>query len=146
MAILNSALNYTPISNQLGSDLADLVTGKISSLNEGKVLGGGGLSEFASTALSYAATLPMFNSNTTILGMPGNKAFLTQFPNIVVSVQRYGSKDIPTTVMGRPCYKNVKINTLTGFVKCAGASVPINGLASDRDRINAYLNSGFYYE
>lgn len=100
----------------------------------------------ASEALQFASVLPAFNGNTSVIGIPGNKANLTQFPDIVVSVQRYGSKDIPSDVAGRPLYKNVKINTLSGFVKCSGASLDIAGFSGDKEEVNAYLNSGFYFE
>ena len=49
-------------------------------------------------------------------------------------------------VSGMPYFKGATINTLSGYVKCNGASVNINGFDSDRDIINAYMNGGFYYE
>lgn len=49
-------------------------------------------------------------------------------------------------VSGMPYFKGATISTLSGYVKCNGASVDISGFDSDRDTINAYLNSGFYYE
>ena len=49
-------------------------------------------------------------------------------------------------VSGMPYYKGATISSLSGYVKCNGASVDISGFDSDRDTINAYLNSGFYYE
>lgn len=96
--------------------------------------------------LDILATLPQFNGNTSVIGVNGNKAFLTGFPDIVVSVQRYGTKEIPTTYAGRPLYESRKINTLTGFVKCANASIDIDAPLPERNKINDYLNSGFYYE
>lgn len=39
-----------------------------------------------------------------------------------------------------------KINTLSGYVKCRNASVPINGYSGDQDAVNNFLNNGFYYE
>lgn len=49
-------------------------------------------------------------------------------------------------VSGMPFFKGATISTLSGYVKCNGASVNISGFDSDRDAVNAYLNSGFYYE
>ena len=49
-------------------------------------------------------------------------------------------------VSGMPYFKGATINTLSGYVKCNGASIDISGFDSDRDTINAYMNSGFYYE
>lgn len=47
---------------------------------------------------------------------------------------------------GKPLYQSRTLNTLSGYIKCAGASINIDGFKSERDKINSYLNSGFYYE
>lgn len=39
-----------------------------------------------------------------------------------------------------------KISTLSGYIKCRNASVPINGYSGDQDAVNNFLNNGFYYE
>lgn len=39
-----------------------------------------------------------------------------------------------------------KISTLSGYIKCRNASVPINGYSGDQDVVNNFLNNGFYYE
>lgn len=49
-------------------------------------------------------------------------------------------------VSGMPYFKGATISNLSGYVKCNGASVAINGFDADRDAVNNYLNSGFYYE
>lgn len=49
-------------------------------------------------------------------------------------------------VSGMPYFKGATISTLSGYVKCNGASISISGFESDRETINEYLNSGFYYE
>lgn len=49
-------------------------------------------------------------------------------------------------ISGLPYFKEATISSLSGYVKCNGASVNISGFDSDRDAVNAYLNSGFYYE
>ena len=36
--------------------------------------------------------------------------------------------------------------TIGGYVQCSNASVPIAGMEAERDEINNFLNSGFYYE
>lgn len=38
------------------------------------------------------------------------------------------------------------ISTLSGYIQCSNASVPIHGMASERDAVNSFLNNGFYYE
>lgn len=51
---------------------------------------------------------------------------------------------IPTH--GRPLMEQVQISTLSGYIKCAGASVPITGHPKDKQIVDDYLNNGFYYE
>ena len=47
---------------------------------------------------------------------------------------------------GMPLMESRQISSLSGYVQCANASISINGPDMDRDAINSYLNSGFYYE
>lgn len=47
---------------------------------------------------------------------------------------------------GRPLMDRVQISTLSGYVKCSDADVPISAKTSDRKAVNDLLNSGFYYE
>lgn len=47
---------------------------------------------------------------------------------------------------GRPVALSHKINNHSGYVQCDGASVSIAGEASERDAVNSFLNSGFFYE
>lgn len=47
---------------------------------------------------------------------------------------------------GRPCNGCRRIGTLSGYVMCDDASVASMAAQPERDEINAYLNSGFYYE
>ena len=47
---------------------------------------------------------------------------------------------------GRVCMATHQISTCSGYVKCLNASISIDGMESERDEINAYLNDGFYYE
>lgn len=76
----------------------------------------------------------------------GNAAQAKHFQDIIYSIKNYNSKDFPTAVAGRPIHSNLSINTLSGFVKCGNASVAISGFDSEREQVNNYLNSGFYYE
>ena len=47
---------------------------------------------------------------------------------------------------GLPVALTHAISNHSGYVKCDGASVSIAGDAWERDQINSYLNSGFFYE
>ena len=48
--------------------------------------------------------------------------------------------------LGRPLYQVKQINTLSGYILCQGADVPITGTQEEAQKINAYMNSGFFYE
>ena len=47
---------------------------------------------------------------------------------------------------GRPCQYVDTISNHSGFIRCASASVDMAGSALEKDRVNEYLNAGFYYE
>lgn len=38
------------------------------------------------------------------------------------------------------------ISSLSGYIQCSNASVPIAGMGNEKDAVNNFLNSGFYYE
>lgn len=67
-------------------------------------------------------------------------------PFCKVGVIRCGSTEHPTARLGAPTRKNLTLSSLSGYVQCSGASVSIDGFDAERDIINGYLNSGFYYE
>ena len=47
---------------------------------------------------------------------------------------------------GRPANGVKSIGAQSGFVQCENASVSCSGSALEIAEINAFLNSGFYYE
>lgn len=79
-------------------------------------------------------------------GTNGNRAGLIQMPYYILYQTAYDSADFSTPMNGRPLCRNVKINTLSGYIKCAAASVSITGFAGDKEAVNSALNGGFYYE
>lgn len=76
-------------------------------------------------------------------GSPGQIQFM---PDAFLTKYIYDSAGIPLAVQGRPLCQNVTLSTLSGFVKCGGASLDIAGEGGDKDAVNAFLNGGFYYE
>ena len=85
--------------------------------------------------------------DTSMVGGSGNKTELFYTHTyIALGRRQFGSKDYPTTVAGRPLMQNVQLSTLSGYVKCGNASVPIPGHEEDMAAVNNYLNSGFYIE
>lgn len=66
--------------------------------------------------------------------------------SIITIAEKYGSKEFPTNVAGRPLFQNIRLGNLSGFCKCGNASVPVNARDEERDMINSFLNSGVYIE
>ena len=84
---------------------------------------------------------------TSMIGGSGNKADLyATRGSVIISRRQYGAREYPTIVAGRPVYSNLLLSTLSGFCKCGNASVPLNCHDADRDKVNNFLNSGFYIE
>lgn len=133
-------IDYLNIGNKIGQALKGINAGDIAARNIGQSVGG--ISQAASMMIANSS----FQDNAKVVGIPGTLANVIAQPNILVTVLRYGSKDIPTSVLGRPVYKNEAISTHSGYVKCDAASIDIGGLSDDKAHVNAYLNSGFYYE
>lgn len=92
------------------------------------------------------STIQMAQPTPCINGSAGNMGAILASPFISLTMLQYEGKDTPTTVLGRPCCSNIQLGTLTGYVKCAGASIPLESYSSERDSVNKYLNGGFYYE
>ena len=102
----------------------------------GAIAGG----DVLNTATAITAPTPSIN------GTAGNLANILQFPDVFISMSAYESAEFPIAHYGRPYCKNVQLGTLSGFVKCAGASLDVPGSSADKDAVNSYLNTGFYIE
>ncbi len=83
----------------------------------------GGLSSAASAALPFDAELVLVSHNTNVT------------PSSV------------TATMGTPTMAQKLIgNCPTGFIQCSGAAVDANCRQSEREVVDGYLNSGFFFE
>lgn len=60
--------------------------------------------------------------------------------------QFYSVVDENIAEFGRPLCKLKQIDTLSGFILCENADAAITGTQEEAQQINAYLNSGFFYE
>lgn len=86
------------------------------------------------------------NPPTSVLSARGNITEWIQNPFIQVSVTHRGSTEIAPIGEGRPDMNNRTISSLSGYMVCEKATVNLAGYDSERDAVNGYLNSGFYYE
>lgn len=81
------------------------------------------------------------------VGTPGS--FFTFFDNdygCYLMAKFMTVVDENITEIGRPLCKVKQINTLSGYILCQNADAAISGTADEAAQINAYLNSGFFYE
>lgn len=76
----------------------------------------------------------------------GNISKIRQWPDIILTIINYGSKDYLTPYAGRPLCEIAQISNIPGYVKCGMPALEIAGLASEREQVNNMLASGFYYE
>ena len=97
---------------------------------------------------SVASAVKNINSPGAVVngGNGGQIYYLLQRHNIIATAIRYKSKQIGTGAVGRPKYENVKINTMSGYIKCVNPSVFIPAQIDDMRQINEHLRNGFYYE
>lgn len=65
---------------------------------------------------------------------------------IITLVIKHTSDPLLCICQGRPVMGYLTLGNFTGYVKCLNASIDIPGMASEKDAVNDFLNSGFYYE
>lgn len=76
----------------------------------------------------------------------GNMEFWLTNSNAVLSVTRLGSTGRANPVMGLPLKEYRQLSTIPGFILCRNGSVSCPFTAPEKESINSYINSGFYYE
>ena len=143
-------LGNLSVNVPIGKAVADM--GKSAGIMAGSV--GAGLAAGGAVGAAFGAVVgaveAIYNEMTpdvSMIGGSGNKSDIKYCAGAIeITAERFTAKDYPTTVAGRPLMQNTTLSTLSGYVKCGNASVPVNAPDSVRDEINSYLNSGFYIE
>lgn len=138
----------------------DLTIGQSQS-NVGGVLGGlksiigSAMSMNVGGVVSGLADLTLAENQRTLSTVGGGVGGVTTAVpmnnngNACLTLYTHNTNIEPSSIaatMGRPVEAQKTISTLSGYVQCENASISIAGLDSDRDTINSYLNSGFFYE
>lgn len=129
------------ITKQSVGDIVSAVTGTVASAAmaaSGNVIGGVS-SEVITIGNAIESAMPKYSR----VGTFGTLADYERPPRLLCEFVDIVPPD--NTHFGRPLCQTRKINTLSGFIKCSNASVSISGTQRSRERINAMLNSGFYY-
>lgn len=76
-----------------------------------------------------------------------NGSFIQSIEDYSAILQCIRIADEDLADYGRPCYKKLTINTLSGFVKCAEAHPAIAGaFSSEIELIQNHMMGGFFYE
>lgn len=76
----------------------------------------------------------------------GRSAAYNSQPRIAILARETSDPAWFISTHGRPLMQQKQISSLSGFIKCSGASVPISGHPREKQEVDDYLNSGFYYE
>lgn len=84
--------------------------------------------------------------NFHMIGNSGSIADLYSTSITLTVVQHGSTSDQLDTEKGRLAMKKGTIGTVQGYNELLNPSISINGLDSERDEINSYMQGGFYYE
>ena len=109
-------------------------------LTSGSIIGAitGAIGATIETAL--ATQSPKVSTN----GANGSFVNFALNPELIVEHTLLADED--NTDLGRPLMAVRQINTLSGYIKCAEAHFSASCFESERDEINNFLVSGFFYE
>lgn len=132
---IGGTAGFNPVSQFINSALSPLSMG-LSPLHTGNSIIGN-----LRNAITETLQPPQNSTSAS-----GNQKIWDERPFVQISVTRLGSTGLPTTQHGRSKADAAQISGLSGFVLCSGASVVVPGYDAEKDAVNNYLNSGFYYE
>lgn len=84
----------------------------------------------------------------SVSGIGDGGSFVPMFDNdgFYLLSTYYQLVDENNAEVGRPLCKSKQINTLSGYIKCDQADCTISGTQEEAQKVNDYLNNGFFYE
>jgi len=139
--------NGSGILSSTGATVASL-GGVAFGVATGNVMAAGaGALGLLSGAASVAAS-----ANTHAASLKGNTGgrTSTEISDVIITVYDADTEDVDDASYiarkGRPVAVTHAISNHSGYVQCEDASVSISGTALEKDRVNSYLNGGFFYE
>ena len=97
------------------------------------------------TKIIYDATVSKYPTAHSVGSNGSMLSFVDQY-KCFLNHHWYTVVDENLTELGRPLYQVKQINTLSGYILCQGADAQIPGTQEEAQKINAYVNSGFFYE
>ena len=146
----NMAANCPIASIRGGAD--GVLSGVMSTVgNAASIASGNYVSGAASAVMSaQSAALSSLRRNVSIKGSITGRTPVALGTNFILTTISVDTEDPDNAsyiaLQGRPVMHYGIISAHPGYVQCANASFAGSVLSSERDEINSYLNSGFYYE
>ena len=140
----NMAASIGGVAGTVGGAVGAIGFGVTGNIPGAIASGIGALASAANTAMSY-------NSRSTSIkgGISGRSMVIwgSDFKLIeyTLDTENPSAADY-IAKWGRPVGVTHAISTHSGYVQCEGASVDMPGSAIEKQRVNEYLNTGFYYE
>lgn len=138
---------------KVGSNVTGTATGILStasSIAMSKIPGNryAAMSEYAAASEGINTLASAFGVTPSVSGSKSGRAFtgLSMRVYCTCIAKKTESLNEMQTVSGRPCMQKHQLSTCSGYVKCIDAAVPIAGMSTEKDEVNTFLNSGFYYE
>ena len=111
-----------------------------------------GMAASGLAAITSAASLGlnMNGSSVSVKGAINGKAAMAygDKPQLMLYIMKHAdpTRAAHVAAVGRPVQACDTISNFSGYVQCSDASVSMPGTAVEKDRVNSYLNSGFFYE
>lgn len=139
----------------VGANVTETIGGVLSTASNIALFNKATPGSVGASIADYASAASMVNTITSAAGATssysGRKAGRAMWANndkYAISIFAHATQalDSMETTSGRPDMTERVISTCSGYVKCINASVPIAGMSTEKDEVNTYLNSGFYYE
>lgn len=140
----NMAASIGGVAGTVGGAVGAIGLGVTGNIPGAIASGIGALASAANTAISYNSR------STSIKGGISGRSMIT-WGNDFKLIEYTLDTENPSATdyiakWGRPVGVTHAISNHSGYVQCEGASVEMAGLESEKDRVNAHLNSGFYLE
>ena len=142
----NSVVYFTERSGVMGVpiQLAQVLADYQGVVNP--ILNSGSVTGFL-TNLVTGTVMSAVEQNSPNVSTSGSNGSMITFVEASVLVSQCAIlADENLELYGRPLLQNKVINTMSGYVKCAEAYVSFPCLLSEKERIEAFMKSGFYYE
>lgn len=144
--VLRNPLDMAMVKNQGGID----AVGGILNLATSTSLSGA-VNSFTGTVSSIFGTIDSATrlKYPTVSGAGSTGSFLSFIDSdysLYLETSYFDIVDENLAEIGRPLCQTKVINTLSGYILCQLADCQITGTQAEAQKINHYMNTGFYYE